>query len=117
MEGGIRCADKFLKNNSSATAIFCTNDAVAIGAMKCLLSQGIKIPQDIAIVGYGNLKYSDFLKIPLATVSQPAREMGRESANMLLERINGKKKASKQIFLKTELIVRESSGGHCEESK
>lgn len=110
LEGGYKCAEKFLSSNFSATAIFCANDAVAIGCMKLLLSRGINIPRDIAIVGYGNINYTDFLKIPLTTISQPAREMGRVSANILLERINGKKKQSRQIFLKTGLIIRESSG-------
>ena len=109
IKSGIGCAGKLLNNNISATAIFCANDAAAVGCMKLLLSRGIKIPQDIAIVGYGNLNYSDFLKIPLTTISQPAGDMGRFSANMLFEIIEGKRKNKKQIFLKTELIVRESS--------
>ena len=111
MESGYRCAERFLQNNSSVTAIFCANDAVAIGCMKLLLNRGISIPQDIAIIGYGNLNYTDFLKIPLTTISQPAQEMGRTSANMLFEIIEKKKKQHRQIFLKTELIIRESSGG------
>lgn len=110
VEGGIKCANKFLSNNFSATAIFCANDALAVGCMKVLLSRDIKIPQDIAIVGYANIQYSDFLKIPLTTITQPAMEIGRIGTKILLEMIEGKRKGHRQIFLKTDLIIRESSG-------
>ena len=110
-KGGYECADNLLDNNTDVTAIFCANDAMAIGCMKLLLSRNVEVPQEMAVVGYGNyLNYGDFLKIPLTTISQPAKEMGRISASMLIETIEGKLKQSRHVFLKTKLITRESSG-------
>jgi DNA-binding LacI/PurR family transcriptional regulator len=67
--------------------IFCYNDPVAIGAMKAIFDAGLNVPRDIAVVGAGNLHYSDVLAVPLTTVDQGTRQMGKQAAELLMEQI------------------------------
>jgi LacI family transcriptional regulator len=92
------------------TAIFASNDPAAIGAMAAVNEAGLKVPNDIAFVGAGNIHYGDMLSVPLTTVSWSKSAMGQEAANLLLELIGGKKKARRQITIPPELIIRRSCG-------
>jgi LacI family transcriptional regulator len=91
------------------TAIFASNDPAAIGAMAAVNEAGLKVPNDIAFVGAGNIHYGDMLSVPLTTVSWSKSAMGQEAANLLLELIGGKKKAHR-ITIPPELIIRRSCG-------
>ncbi len=92
--------------------VFCYNDPVAIGFMRALLEHQVRIPQDVAVIGFDDAAVSGYLNPGLTTVAQPACDIGRQAALRLIERINEKTKRApaKHIYLKTELVIRESSG-------
>ena len=91
------------------TAIFAANDPAAIGAMGALREAGLKVPEDVAFVGAGNIHYGDMLRVPLTTISWSKSAMGQEAAGLLLDLIDGKKKVRK-ITVPPELIIRRSCG-------
>lgn len=92
-------------------AIFAINDPVALGAYEAIKEQGLKIPQDMAIVGFSNNPSSAVVSPALTTINQPAYEMGQKSAELLIEQIeNGKEEyVVKHEILNTNLIVRQST--------
>ena len=94
------------------SAIFAANDPAAIGAMSAASEAGLKVPDDVALVGGGNIHYGDMLRVPLTTVAWSTIEMGQAAANLLIEMIEGKdkKRRNQQIIVEPELVVRESCG-------
>ena len=91
-------------------AVFCYNDPVAIGAMKAILQAGLKIPQDISIVGAGNVHYSDVLAVPLTTIDQGTCRMGSLAAELLIKRIASKRAMRpKRVLIAPRLVEREST--------
>jgi LacI family transcriptional regulator len=90
--------------------VFCYNDPVAIGAMKALHQAGLKVPEDVAVVGAGNVHYADALAVPLTTIDQKTREMGARAAELLLGQIGAKRlPRPKKIFIVPELVPRKST--------
>ena len=112
-EDGYKTIKSFFKRAKKPTAIFAVNDPVAIGAMKALEELKIKIPDDISIVGFADINYASFLKVPLTTVSQPKQEIGESAAKIILneiEGINNKEKVKhRNIILEPKLVVRNST--------
>jgi LacI family transcriptional regulator len=95
-------------------ALFAHHDIVAAGAMMAIKSLGLRIPEDVGVVGYSNWQFSSMIDPPLSTVSQPGSKIGEKAAELLLEMINGKKDLGKirpfeNIVLDTELLIRKSS--------
>jgi LacI family transcriptional regulator len=90
--------------------VFCYNDPVAIGAMKALREAGLRVPDDVAVVGAGNVHYSDALAVPLTTVDQKTREIGARAAELLLAQIGSKRTLrAENILVEPELVVRKST--------
>jgi LacI family transcriptional regulator len=90
--------------------VFCYNDPVAVGAIKAILEAGLDVPQDIAVVGAGDIHYSDMLRVPLSTVNQSSFQIGESAAQLLLECMESKTPLSpKRILFPARLVVRESS--------
>lgn len=89
-------------------AVFCVNDPTAVGAMKAILEAGLRIPHDIAVVGCGNTRTADFLRVPLTTIDQDSTGIGRESAKLALNLAGGRRKL-KTVLLEPRLVVRDSS--------
>jgi len=90
-------------------AIFCYNDMIAFGAVKALREKGFKIPEDVSIVGYDDVLYSELIDPPLTTVRIKKYELGFEAMKMLMSRLKGRRKKIKKVILDVELIVRKSS--------
>lgn len=114
-EGKI-AAFKLLDLKKKPDAIFASNDPSAMGAMLALKERGLKIPKDVAVVGFSNWFFSALMEPSLTTVDQPGFEMGQEAAKLLIRQIEkkGKDKEDTEIqsetkILKTRLIVRDSS--------
>lgn len=108
---GYEAMTGWLKEGNVPPAIFASNDPSAIGAMSAIMDNGLKVPDDVAIVGSGNIHYGDMLRVPLTTIEWSKNEMGYEAARLLIESIEGKKRAkSRQILVKPKLVVRESCG-------
>lgn len=91
-------------------AVFCYNDPFAIGAMSTILKTGLRVPEDIALVGCGNLPYSGYLRVPLTSVDQSSVHLGEEAAKMALDLVEKKHSGpAKSILIKPRLMVREST--------
>ena len=91
------------------TAIMCGNDILAMGALVECRSLGIRIPQQISIVGFDNLEFAAHLDPPLTTMEVPAAEMGERAADLLLRRIGGQSSVE-SVHLEPRLIARHTSG-------
>ena len=90
--------------------VFCYNDPAAMGAMEAILERGLRIPQDVAIVGAGNVRYARFLRVPLASVDQQSEEIGARAGKLALRLIESKTPPKFQtILLKPSLVARQSS--------
>jgi len=93
-------------------AILCSNDQTAAILMRTLVQLGHKIPGDIAVAGFDDVRYARLLAPPLSTIRQPCRELGRSAVQMLLERISNATLPPRQILHSHELVVRQSTVGH-----
>jgi LacI family transcriptional regulator, galactose operon repressor len=92
-------------------ALFAANDPAAIGAMTAMTEAGLRIPDDVAIVGGGNIHYGDMLRVPLTTVAWSTSEMGQNAGRLLIAMVEVKKRPKEQhIIVQPELVVRESCG-------
>jgi LacI family transcriptional regulator len=114
IEEGKIATEQLLQSSNPPDAIFATNDPAAMGAMQAIKEAGLKIPKDIAVVGFSNWFFSALLDPPLTSVDQPGFEMGQEAAKLLIRQIEFKSKDNEDPtpetkILKTRLIVRESS--------
>ncbi|OEK03233.1 LacI family transcriptional regulator [Roseivirga sp. 4D4] len=99
-----------LESGKAIDGVFANNDMAGLGAMSAILKAGIRIPQEIAVVGFSNWRFSSLVNPSLSSISQPGYEMGREAARLILEEINAKEPGKRQVkILDTELIVRDSS--------
>lgn len=107
IEEGEAAAYQMLQEQPTVTAMVAMNDLVAIGAANVFLNKGIKIPQDLSVVGFGNVLISEHFRIPLSTVRQP--KMGLGLAAMDLMRKLLRKEPAETIRLGTEFVVRQSS--------
>ena len=102
---------KLLSLNDRPTAVFAGNDYQAIGAMQAIKESGLRVPEDIAVVGFDDLKFSSLLEVPLTTIRQPKHEIGLRAFELLFDKITGKTiDESRHIILETELVVRKSCG-------
>ena len=110
-EEGYESAKKLLEARARFTALFAFNDISAIGAVRAFRDAGLRVPEDISVVGFDDIHAAAYLTPRLTTVRQPLREMGEMAAKQLLMRIaNGDGKAPRLISLAPELVVRESTG-------
>jgi LacI family transcriptional regulator, galactose operon repressor len=107
---GYSAMRKLLQQTPIPDGVFCYNDPVAIGAMRAIAEAGLRIPQDIAVVGAGNVHYSDFLAVPLTTVDQGTVQIGRQAAELLMEQIGAKRKPRiRRVLITPTLVVRQST--------
>ena len=108
---GYNSMDRIIKENIKIDAIFAVNDPVAIGAFQRIKETGLRIPEDIAIIGFSNNKITNLVDPPLSTVDQPSFEMGKKAAEILIAIIENKNKYSepKTIILNTKLVIRGST--------
>jgi LacI family transcriptional regulator len=107
---GYEVMKKLLSLRPLPDAVFCHNDPTALGAMKAILDAGLKIPADIAIVGCGNVRYSDCLRVPLTTIDQDCAAIGERAARLALNLLESKTPPQPEtILLEPKLVVREST--------
>lgn len=97
-----------LKNHKDITAIVGNNDYATIGSVKAINELGLKIPEDISVVGYDDIDIAELLKVPLTTVHYPKYRSGVVATKRLIEMLRNKRKKSKRIILETSFVIRES---------
>lgn len=107
-EGGIVGAQKLLSLSDRPTAIFCCSDTIAIGAYQAIQNQGLRIPQDISIMGYDDIELARYLFPSLSTISQPKAELGKLAVETLLQRIQEPNENYRTLVLEPACILRES---------
>jgi LacI family transcriptional regulator len=103
---------QILKVRPRVTALLTVNDQVAMGALRATFEAGVRVPDDLAMVGFMGIPEGEHAIVPLTTVAFPFEEMGRTAAAMLQERLNGSKRAPHVVTLAPELLVRRSCGAH-----
>jgi DNA-binding LacI/PurR family transcriptional regulator len=107
IEEGEKAALQMLNESPGATAIQAVNDMVAIGAASILLGQGLKIPEDISIIGFGNILVSEHFRVPLTTIRQPKLRLGVGAMDSMRKLMKGQRPEPKRLG--AELIIRQST--------
>lgn len=110
-EDGYECMNKILSQDSLPTAVFCCNDVMALGAISAITEKGLRVPDDISIIGYDNIHSSRFYAPPLTTIHQSKSRLGAQAVNLLFERIANKDNDSHEkhrIAIHPELVLRKS---------
>lgn len=105
--GGYSAAKELL-SKSSVTAIFAENDQLAVGAYAAIYELGLKIPDDISIIGFDGIEMSEYLTPPLTTIAIPVYEMGQNAARTIIHEIINHDYENKDTLLKTNFIIRKS---------
>jgi len=110
-EDGYECMNKILVQDNLPTAVFCCNDVMALGAISAITEKGLRVPDDISIIGYDNIHSSRFYAPPLTTIHQSKSRLGAQAVNLLFERIANKDNDSHEkhrIAIHPELVLRKS---------
>lgn len=107
MEGGYRCALQLLQRNNPPTAVIAVNNLMAIGAIKAAKEIGIKIPEDLSVIGFDDSLLSQVIEPSLTVVKQPLAEIGKAAARLLIRQLRGETEAETVEF-NTRLVIRQS---------
>jgi DNA-binding LacI/PurR family transcriptional regulator len=107
---GVLAAERLLASRPLPTAIFAANDILATGVIDRLEDAGLRIPEDVAIVGYDNTFLAALHHVSLTTINQPRPEMGRRAVRALVERMEGSRTEPLRLRTVPSLVVRETSG-------
>jgi LacI family transcriptional regulator len=101
-------ASTMLDLSDPPTAIFASNDVMAMGVMDAVRNKGLRVPDDVSVIGFDDIPQASLIRPALTTIRQPLEKMGRVATQMLLELLNQPQKQNGRIELPTELIVRDS---------
>lgn len=108
-ESGARLVRELLALPTPPTAIFCHNDIMAIGAMQEAKRLGLRVPQDLSVVGFDDIQFAQYCEPTLTTISQPKYEIGRQAMYLMLETLKGIDIHPGSRLLETQLVIRESA--------
>lgn len=108
-DGAHRATIKLLDKRASFSAIFASNDMMAFGAWKALEDRGLRVPEDVSIIGYDDVPLSAIMS--LTTIAQPAFEIGRNALTLTMDLIEGRRQAPQRVLLRDSLIIRKSTRG------
>ncbi|MCY7417335.1 MAG: substrate-binding domain-containing protein [Chloroflexi bacterium] len=107
---GFEATRELLALAERPTAIFASSDAAAIGALRAAREAGLRVPEDLSIVGFDDVPEASYVDPALSTVRQPLREMGRSAVRRLMEMLAEPDAPARRIVVATELVVRGSTG-------
>jgi LacI family transcriptional regulator len=107
IEDGTKAGLQLLSESCHATAIQAVSDLAAIGCAEALFKQGLKIPDDISLVGYGNIMAAEYFRVPLTTIRQPKLRLGLAAVDAMMNLLKGQRVETKR--LSAELIERKST--------
>jgi DNA-binding LacI/PurR family transcriptional regulator len=91
------------------TAVFCANDLLALGVLQGMTQRGIRVPQDVALIGYDDIEFAAAAAVPLSSVRQPREQLGRSAIELLLEEVDTAAHQHRHVVFKPELVVRTST--------
>jgi len=107
---GYRVMKKLIELSPRPDGVFCYNDPTAMGALKAILDAGLRVPEDVAVIGCGNVLYADFLRVPLSSVDQNSSAIGERAGRLALSLVESKQQQRpKTLLMEPKLVVRESS--------
>jgi LacI family transcriptional regulator len=106
---GIEAGQRLRELMPGPTAVFAANDLLAVGVLQALHESGVRVPEDIALVGYDDLELAEVVSPPLTSVRQPRFEVGRAAVELLLQELDGTPRNSSEIVFMPELVVRQST--------
>ena len=109
-QSGFRAMQGLLSLNPIPTAVFVASDVVAYGALSAIKAAGLRVPEDIAVIGFDDVPLSEFIHPRLSTIHLPIPMLAQAAGRLLIKLINGDFPENKQILLDTQLIIRESCG-------
>ena len=112
MQSGYTQMMDLLNKDAKMSAVFVASDTVALGSKAALREKGIRIPEDIAMVGFDDLPFAQYTDPPMTTVHLPIHNLAREAGEMLIRILNGEQSICQRITLGTTLKIRESCGGN-----
>ncbi|MCK9555701.1 LacI family transcriptional regulator [bacterium] len=112
VESGEKAGDEFLKLKQRPSAVFASNDDMAIGIMKKLQSRGLSVPRDVSLIGFDDNLQAGFLIPGLTTIKQPLFEMGQEAAKLVVNYNEEENHKTHHIILKPKLVIRESTASY-----
>jgi DNA-binding LacI/PurR family transcriptional regulator len=115
LAGGESAMNQLLDLPKPPRAVLVGNNLMALGALQAVHKRGVRIPEDIAIVGFDDMPWASSLRPPLTVIAQPIEELGRIAAQMLLDRLSDRNRPVRQVVLPPQLIVRASCGFHSAE--
>lgn len=109
-ESGYEAMRQLLQADPRPDGVFCYNDPVAVGAVQAILEAGLRVPEEVAVVGCGNARWAKLLRVPLSSVDQSAAKIGERAAKLALGLIGSRKPSRRRtILLPPTLVVREST--------
>jgi LacI family transcriptional regulator len=108
-ELGYGPASELLTRGAHFTALVCYNDVAAIGAIRAFMDHGLRVPEDISVVGFDDIQGASYHNPSLTTIRQPLNQMGVVAARILLQRIRGQATFPRTVPILPELIIREST--------
>ena len=108
---GYEAMQKLLAIDPPPDAVFCYNDLTAVGAAAAVLAAGLRVPEDVAIIGCGNFRYAKYLKVPLSSIDHGTAELGRVAGELALQISANPGAAPQSVLLEPTLVVRRSTGG------
>jgi LacI family transcriptional regulator len=108
---GEAATTQLLTRKRPPTAIFCTNDLMALGAEHAVLASGRTVPDDVAVIGYDDVPFASMAFLPLTSIKQPAYDLGYRAAQLLLEEASGRPHRHEHVLFTPELVVRDSTVG------
>jgi len=91
-------------------AVFCSSDMIAAGAMRALLDSGLRVPDDVAVIGFDDMPFAATTNPPLTTVHQPIDQLGRTAAELLISLIEGEPVQTQHVVLQAHLVIRSTCG-------
>ncbi|WML58053.1 LacI family DNA-binding transcriptional regulator [Neobacillus sp. PS2-9] len=112
-ESGFNLMMKFFALGVLPTAVFAANDEMAMGAIRAVKSKGLRVPEDVSIIGFDDVRFASIFEPALTTIAQPAFEIGEHAMELLMKLINKDEVMREQVILEDQLVVRES----CQKNK
>jgi LacI family repressor for deo operon, udp, cdd, tsx, nupC, and nupG len=110
IESGKAAGERLLNRRDRPTAAFCFNDEMAIGVIEAAKERGVRVPNELSVVGFDDIRFARYLDPPLTTIAQPMREIGERTVRLLLEILSGSTTTPVSVTLPHRLIVRASTG-------
>ena len=111
-EGGREAMVRLLELPKPPRAVLSANNLMTLGVLQALHERGLRIPEEVALIGFDDMSWATSLRPPLTAVQQPGDELGRTAAQLLLERLQDPKRSVRHVLLPTRLVVRASCGEH-----